>query len=91
MAQLPKAAALAYEQQSRQAPHIVASGRGEIARKIIEKAQAFGIPIFQNSALADSLLRLEVGEEIPQELYRAVVELFVWLAKSEEKAALSYN
>ncbi|MEF3191454.1 MAG: EscU/YscU/HrcU family type III secretion system export apparatus switch protein [Campylobacterales bacterium] len=91
MKPLPKAAALAYEAHATKAPRVVASGKGEIARQIIAKAEAFGIPLFRNEALANALLDVDVGEEIPPELFGAVVEVFVWLAKSEAKAGLSYN
>jgi len=55
----------------------------------MEKAKEFDIPIFKNEALANSLIGLEVDENIPPELYKAVVEVFVWLNKVEKKAQLS--
>ena len=85
----PKAAALKYEAEKKSAPQIVASGRGEIALKIIEKAKAFDVPIFQNPALADALLKQEVGSEIDPQLFQAVAEVFVWLMHTEEKAQVS--
>lgn len=85
----PKAVALKYEQQNQTAPKVVAKGKGDIARKIMEKAKEFQIPIFQNQALVESLIDLEIDEEIPPRLYNAVVEVFVWLQKAEQKAQLS--
>ena len=84
-----KAAALKYKAYEDNAPKVIAKGKGEIAKKIIEKAKKFDIPLFQNEALADMLLNVEVGEEIPPELYKAVVEVFVWLRKLEERAQIS--
>lgn len=84
-----KAAALKYEMYSNQAPKVLASGEGEIAKKIIEKAKEFDVAIFKNEELVNSLLKLEIGDEIPRELYLAVVEVFVWLAKMEKKAQMS--
>lgn len=84
-----KAVALKYEQQNQRAPKVVAKGKGEIAAKIMEKAREFQIPIFQNKALVESLIDLEVDQEIPPRLYNAVVEVFVWLQNSEKKAQLS--
>ena len=84
-----KAVALKYEKESLNAPVVIAKGKGETAKKILQKAKEFDIPIFQNKALAESLLSVEVDEQIPPELYKAVVEVFVWLMKSEEKAQLS--
>ena len=84
-----KAVALKYEKESLNAPVVVAKGKGEMAKKILQKAKEFDIPIFQNSALADSLLSVEVDDQIPPELYKAVVEVFIWLMKSEGNAGLS--
>ena len=84
-----KAVALKYKAYEDMAPKVVAKGKGEIARKIIEKAKKFDIPIFKNEELADMLLNVEIGEEVPPKMYEAVVEVFIWLYKLEEKAELS--
>lgn len=86
-----KAAALAYNAEVERAPKIVAKGKGFIAEKIIEKAREFDVPLFQNELLVDSLLKVELDTEIPPALYQAVVEVFLWLHKSEQKAKLSSN
>jgi flagellar biosynthesis protein len=83
-----KAVALKYKAYEDLAPKIVAKGKGELAKKIIQKAKEFDIPLFQNEILVDSLLKVN-SEEIPPELYKAVSEVFVWLYKLEEKAKLS--
>ncbi len=83
-----KAAALRYGEND-SAPKIVASGRGDIAVKIIERAKAFDVPLFQNEALAEALLRQEVGSEIDPQLFQAVAEVFVWLLKAEGSVELS--
>ncbi len=83
-----KAAALRYGENDG-APKIVASGRGDIAVKIIERAKAFDVPLFQNEALAEALLRQEVGSEIDPQLFQAVAEVFVWLLKAEGSVELS--
>ena len=84
-----KAVALKYKAYEEMAPKVVAKGKGELAEKIIQKAKEFDVPLFQNEELADMLLNVEVGEEIPPKLYDAVVEVFIWLYKLEEKAELS--
>jgi flagellar biosynthesis protein len=90
MAETPnKAVALKYEEDGKQAPKVVAKGKGEIAKKILQKANEFDIPIFKNEALANSLLNLDVDEQIPPNLYKAVAEVFVWLMSAEQKAELS--
>lgn len=80
-----KAAALKYDKDNDSAPKVIASGKGEVALKIIEKAKEFDIPLFANEALVNSLVDLKLDQEIPKELYSAVVEVFVWLMKNEEK------
>jgi len=83
---LLKAAAVKYADD---APSVVAKGGGEIAKKILENAKKYDIAVFQNEALANSLLSVDVGSQIPVELFEAVAEVFVWLIKSEEKVQLS--
>lgn len=85
----PKAAALQYNQSQDFAPKVLARGEGLIALKIIEKAKEFDVPIFQNEVLANSLIGLNIDEHIPPELYKAVVEVFVWLNKVEKKGQMS--
>jgi flagellar biosynthesis protein len=87
LATTPKAAALKYEKEGDRVPIIVAKGKGIIAEKIMQKAGEFGIPLFKNELLADSLLNVNIDEDIPPQLYKAVVEVFVWLAKAENVAA----
>jgi flagellar biosynthesis protein len=71
------AAALRYEPGSA-APKVVAAGRGHIAQRIIEEAKANGVPIRDDAALAESLAKLELKAEIPEELWIAVAEALVW-------------
>ena len=82
---MKKAAALKYEHGSQVAPELIAKGKGEVAQKILALAKEHDISIFENKALVDSLLNLEVHEEIPPRLYQAVAELFSWLVKVESK------
>jgi flagellar biosynthesis protein len=84
-----KAVALKYKAYEDNAPKVVAKGKGEIAKKIIQKAKEFDVAIFENEVLADMLLKVEIDEEIPPELYKAVVDVFIWLHKLENRAELS--
>lgn len=86
---MKKAAALAYQTYQDNAPKVTASGQGAIAEHIINKAKEFDIPIFSNEALINSLITLKLDEEIPTELYSAVVEVFIWLQECQKKAQLS--
>ncbi len=83
-----KAVALKYQQGADSAPRVVAGGRGVIAEQIIEKAKQFDVPFFENEALANSLLDVDIGETIPPQLYKAVAEVFLWLLTSEKDAQI---
>jgi flagellar biosynthesis protein len=72
------AIALHYEKGSG-APRVVAKGRGTIGAKIIEVARANDVPIEENEMLAGALSNVELGEEIPQDLYKAVAEVLIFV------------
>ena len=76
---LKKAAALMYNEETDAVPRVVAAGRGRVADMIIEKAREAEIPIVEDAALVSSLLMLELGEEIPVELYRSVAKILAFL------------
>jgi type III secretion protein U len=69
------------------APRVVAQGRGEVARLIIEAARAYGVPCVRDVPVARALAELEVGDEIPEALYQAVAEILRELARSSEGGA----
>ncbi len=73
-----QAIALEYD-PSEDAPKVVASGRGILAEKIIEKAKESDVPIHRDDKLADTLSRLEIGEMIPPELYEVVAEILIFV------------
>ncbi|MEX2196699.1 MAG: EscU/YscU/HrcU family type III secretion system export apparatus switch protein [Thermoleophilaceae bacterium] len=81
-----EAAALSYE-ESRSAPRVVASGRGEVARRIVELAREAGLPVRRDPALAEALARLELDLEIPPDLYAAVAEALAWAYRLDIEAA----
>lgn len=74
-----KAAAIYYEEGS-EAPRVIAQGKGEIALRIIETAKENEVPVFEDSGLVDALLQLELGEQIPPELYSVVAEVLVFIS-----------
>jgi flagellar biosynthesis protein len=86
---MKKAVAMKYKAYENNAPKVVAKGSGKIAKKILEKAKEYEINIFKNEELTEMLMNIEVNEEIPPELYKAVVEVFIWLHKTEKKAQIS--
>ncbi len=80
-----KAAALKYDASTQRSPELLAKGEGEIAKKILNLAKEHDIAVFQNKELVHSLLNLDIHEEIPPRLYKAVAELFSWLMKVDTK------
>ena len=61
------------------APRVIASGKGQIADRIISKAKEADVPVHQDGQLADTLSRLEIGDMIPPELYEVVAEILVFV------------
>ena len=60
------------------APVVVASGMGYLAEKIVEVASESGVPVYEDTSLATMLSQLSLGQEIPDSLYRAIVEIYVY-------------
>lgn len=77
----PDALAVALKYEKPNAPRVTAIGRGEVARRIVEVAQASGVPISDNPALAAALSRVAIDEEIPESLYRAVAEVLTYILR----------
>ena len=72
-----RAAALRYRPGDG-APVIVASGMGHLAEKIVEVATDNGVPVYEDTSLATVLSQMQLGREIPEELYQAVVEIYLY-------------
>ena len=73
------AVALHYDRSG--APRVVAKGRGSLGEKIIEVARAHDVPIEENELLAGALAHVELGDEIPAELYKAVAEVLIFVLR----------
>lgn len=73
------AVALEYAFGREHAPSVVASGRGELAARIIQVAEANGVPVRSNGDLARLLSAMRVGDEIPPEAFAAVAEILAYL------------
>ena len=78
------AVALHYDRTG--APTVVAKGKGTIGEKIIEVAKEHGIPIEENEVLAGALSNVELGDEIPAELYKAVAEVLIFVLRLSGRA-----
>ncbi|MFL5963071.1 MAG: EscU/YscU/HrcU family type III secretion system export apparatus switch protein [Gaiellaceae bacterium] len=72
-----KAAALRYDGKAG-APTVIATGRGAVAERILAAARDAGVPVREDELLAEALASLELGTEVPPELYQAVAEALVW-------------
>jgi flagellar biosynthesis protein len=73
------AVALHYDRTG--APRVVAKGKGSIGAKIIEVARAHDIPVEENELLVGALSNVELGDEIPAELYKAVAEVLIFVLR----------
>jgi flagellar biosynthesis protein len=71
-----RASALKYEGVG--APKVVASGQGLIADRIVAAARSAGVAVREDAALVEALAGLDLGHEIPEDLYAAVAEALAW-------------
>lgn len=76
---LPKATALKYKADQDTAPTVTAQGTGAVAKNIIQIAKENNIPIRQDEDLVNILSQIELNQEIPEELYKAVAEIFSFI------------
>lgn len=63
------------------APFIAAQGRGELAKRLLEIAEASRIPIVRNIAVSNVLTLYEAGDYIPPETYEILAGIFAWLQR----------
>ncbi|MBI4532261.1 MAG: EscU/YscU/HrcU family type III secretion system export apparatus switch protein [Candidatus Latescibacteria bacterium] len=78
------AVALRYKPVEDVAPKVVAKGRGLIAERIITIAEEYGIPIHEDPSLVEVLVKLDMGMEIPPELYRVVAEILAFVYRMDQ-------
>ncbi|MFK7159784.1 EscU/YscU/HrcU family type III secretion system export apparatus switch protein [Marinospirillum sp. MEB164] len=75
--------ALALEYDGVGAPRLTAKGAGEIAEKIIAIAQEAEVPLYEDPHLAAALSQLELGDPVPELLYRAIAEVLAFVYDME--------
>ncbi|MBR3834246.1 MAG: EscU/YscU/HrcU family type III secretion system export apparatus switch protein [Lachnospiraceae bacterium] len=78
-----KAVALLYD-PSNQAPQVVAAGQGVLADKIIATAKESDVPLYKDTNLTETLLKLDIGDCIPPELYGVVAEILVYVDRMDK-------
>ncbi len=84
-----KAVALSYDEEKDAAPVIVASGMGYMAEKIVETARESGVPVYEDNSLATVLSQLQLGSQVPEQLYQAIVDIYVYFLRFANKRNLS--
>jgi flhB domain protein len=80
-----KAVALGYNREKDNAPKVLASGSGEVAKNIINLAKSHDIPIKEDADLVEILSKVDLNQEVPPNLYKAVAEIFSFLYKMTNK------
>ena len=80
-----KAIAILYNENESAAPKVVASGKGHIAEKIIATAKEAGIHIQEDANLVELLSKVQIGDQIPVELYQTVAEVLAFVYRTNEK------
>ncbi len=83
-----QAAALRYDPLAGGAPKVVASGQRKVAEQILAEARKHNIPIHEDAALAAALSSVNLGEEIPPELYYVVAEVLAYVYRVTGKTRL---
>jgi len=84
-----QAVALKYRPGQDRAPRVVASGQGELARRILDVARSEGIPVVEDRDLAQILSVLDIDREIPPDLYRAVAEVLAFVYRLNRRRTAS--
>ena len=81
-----RASALRYEPGD-VAPRVVASGSGLVADRIIAAAREAGVPVREDPALVEALAKLDLGDAVPEALWRAIAEVLAWAYRLDADAA----
>ncbi|MFE8699059.1 EscU/YscU/HrcU family type III secretion system export apparatus switch protein [Cytobacillus sp. FJAT-54145] len=81
-----EAVALSYNDKLHQSPKLVAKGKGIIAENILASAKDHGVPIQEDSSLVELLGKLDINENIPEDLYQAVAEVFAFIYRADKEA-----
>jgi flagellar biosynthesis protein len=81
-----RAVALRYNAEKDTAPKVAAKGSGKVAEKILQIAKEYNIPLKEDPQLVEVLSTLDLYEEIPPELYRAVAEILAFVYRMTKKA-----
>lgn len=72
------AVALKYDGSKNKSPVIIAGGSGYVAQKVVEIAENSGVPVYKDDSLSIMLSQLDIGNEIPEELFKTIVDIYVY-------------
>jgi flagellar biosynthesis protein len=77
-----KRVAVALEYDFKGAPRVTAKGKGHVAEAIVARAREHGVSIEENHVLAEALSQIELDDEIPEALYRAVADVLTFVLRA---------
>ncbi|WP_394234947.1 EscU/YscU/HrcU family type III secretion system export apparatus switch protein [Niallia oryzisoli] len=80
----PQAAVIKYDEENGKSPIVVASGKGQVAQQIIELAQKNNIHMQEDSSLVANLLDMDLGDNIPPQLYSVMAEILLLIEEMEK-------
>ncbi|MDG5788649.1 EscU/YscU/HrcU family type III secretion system export apparatus switch protein [Evansella sp. AB-P1] len=81
----PSAAVIRYDESTNEEPKIVAQGKGHVAQKILELAKENDIPMEEDTALLETLLDMDLGDNIPPQLYTVMAEILLLIEEMDRK------
>ena len=82
---IKRAAAISYDPAENAVPVLTAFGEGFLAEKIIARAEESNVPVVFDEGLAGMFAKMNIGDEIPPELYAAVAQILVFLSNTDHK------
>lgn len=80
-----EAAALKYDAERERAPRVTALGKGYMAQRMVKEAQRHQVEVVRDQKLSHALHQLNVGDEIPEALYRVVAEILALVYRMDRK------
>lgn len=85
MKRQPPRQVIALNYDGKSAPNLTAKGDDELAEAILAIAREYKVPIYENAELVRLLAKLELGDAIPEPLYRSIAEIiaFAWYLKGK--------
>jgi len=85
-----KAVAIKYEEDD-VAPRVVAKGQGYVAERILESALGADIPVHKDTALVEKLTQIDIGANIPRELYEIIAQILIFIGDVDKLESMRKN